>query len=585
MKPSNGPNEFGPNCPSLEDWGMYCADEMPEDITRKMLGHLSECAACSGLLVDMAEEPQIAPMELKSSSSEWQRDMAARLEAESTRKVVPIGRGRSWYRSGWVSATAVAASLLLCVVSLTSPTVLLWGLNRYSDFPLPYRVVGSSPIGSTTRGTRQSPGAMFNLIQALLKFEDGITWESGKSLQARSRVRFFERPDPAGINATVDSLAEAHTLAPADISIANDLAIALLWRSDPESRFTAEGANCSPASEPRSTNSGLNLGRNEDSLRAIEILGEALQRNHGEPSLLFNLALAEERALMFDKAEETWKSFRDTNPSQEWISQMNQSIKRIQCGRSARSSAGKAPDELIFGLAEAGFKPADHDVESIARDIADTPHNDPWLHDFLAAADSPASRSALRPLQQGAKILRKYPDKSEPLFKESLASFLGAGNRPGADFAAYELVYSLDRQGTNETQKECASVAEQWLPEITRNKYKWLEVEMTAELAVCLGKQERFGPAYETHMAAHTIAAAAHFDSLELRTLSATSSYLRQTGAYRDAIPMDSQILTLYWNGVGADFNAFQAYYGLASSLAKLQYHRQHWYLGQSFRT
>jgi hypothetical protein len=80
---------FGPECPSLEEWGMYTAGLLPEARAGELMAHAAECAACGGLLADLAGAVEETEMpELKSATEEWKQQMAARLEA----KAPPKGR-------------------------------------------------------------------------------------------------------------------------------------------------------------------------------------------------------------------------------------------------------------------------------------------------------------------------------------------------------------------------------------------------------------------------------------------------------------------------------------------------------------
>jgi CHAT domain-containing protein len=549
LKSHDGLKESGPECPSLEEWGLYCANQLPEGRVAELLSHASECAACGGLLADMMDDPEVEIPELKSATPEWQRQMAARLEAETVRNVVPLRR--PWYRTRWTAVGAVAAMLLVGIITITSSPVLLWGIGRFSGRPFEYRVSGARhqdvvQVKGATKAEAIHP--LLRVTKWAIELRDMLGSTSGQWSRVHARLALFEQ-NVAGADGNVNTLAAAYKDDTENIELANDYAIALLLRSGYDTRSRQ--------------------GRDEDVRNAIDVLEKAAEKN--DPTTLFNLGLAlERRGADTDAAIKAWDRFLALEPSGDWADEARERKKKLQENKQARLDRNKNPgyEESIFQWPRLGFQPPKQDLVAISEKmVAD--HHDSWLRDFLSKSP-PATSKAIAILKPAAEYLRlaKYAD-AEPLIRLSLAAFSREGNEAGVDFAAYELAYAQQRQGDADG---CLATASARFPNIVKKGYHWLEGELGTTMALCRGMRGEFGPSYEGIVAVKAAAEAAGYTNKVLGSYGSLSSYFRQVGSYREALPLDQYVLERYWAGEGIQNNAYQSYYGLATALSKLQY-------------
>jgi CHAT domain-containing protein/tetratricopeptide (TPR) repeat protein len=528
---------------------LYCANQLPADRSAEMLSHASECAACGGLLADMTEDPgiELETPALKSSTPEWQRQMAARLEAETAKNVVRLQR--PWYRTWYAAAGAVAAVLLVGVVTVTSSPFLLWGMGRFSERSFEYRL-GSAPYQKLkeVRGAANSDSVAYSAMKLMIALRDRLGAGGVTSDRVHGRMGLLASSGAEGIENSVDFLSKAYLGNSDDVDTANDYAVALLVRS-------AYG-------EAR-------RGREEDVIQAINVLKKAAT-SHNDPILFFNLALAQERARFYGEALESWNRFLKLDPQGEWAKEAADHIGQIQARKQVRErhDSDLRSESVIYALPRNGFA-SKLDLASIAGEMADA-HGDRWLRDFLAESQKPLNQKAILILQQGAKELyRNHYNEAEPLLKQSLIAFGAAGNEPGVELNTYELAYAFQRQ---EKADECVSIAGKRMSGIARKAYHWLEVELGLTLAACKGMRGEFGPSYEGMIVARNAAVAGKYQGLEFRSLSFLSSYFRQVGSYREALPLDQYVLAHYWEGEGLQSHAYNAYYGIATALSKLDY-------------
>jgi CHAT domain-containing protein/tetratricopeptide (TPR) repeat protein len=548
---SDGLAASGPNCPPLEDWGMYAAALLPEKKAVELMGHAAECAACGGLLADLTETAEEAEMpNLKSATEKWKQQMAARLEGKPSPqgRILRFPLFRKW-------PLAVAATLLMSVLAGTSSTSVLWLLAHSGNRPNEFRLHGMSYQSSERGAATNADSSSFLLAKLLIAIRDK-TGMAGPSWQhARARAALLDEGGSARLEAAIDALGTAHSVKPEDAAIANDLAVALLLRGTSEQN----------AGQTRT------VAQTEDVARAIEALVTGLKARPGDASLYFNLAIAYEELKTYDAALAAWREFLKLEPAGGWADEANKRIEALTRRQRVRAAAGvRKSEDVIFDLAAQKFQSSERlDASAIEADMADG-HKDAWLRDLRLANAQLKTGNALDLLSAGVQALnRNRRDAAEPLLREALATFSRAGNTPASVFAAYELAFALFRAGD---RAACVSLAHKTLPTIIAQNYRWLELHFRVTLGLCQGLARDFEAAYASVATARDVAAAAGYTSRELYVLAMASGILREVGSYREALPLDVRSVERYWAGEGARSDAYQSYMGYSTSLAGLQY-------------
>jgi CHAT domain-containing protein len=534
-----------PDCPSLEDWGLYCAGLLPHEKAAAMLSHASDCPSCRGLLADLREESvahsevDAAPLELKSATPAWKREMLDRLTTDSGEPAVPVRSAVRLVRQKWW--IAAAAVIIAAVVTAGSANSMLWLLGRSSNRALEFRLAHApyQPI-TVERGASAPEGPMFLMTKLFIAFRDRLGAGGARWMYVKGREALLERR-PDRIEAAIDALESAHAATPEDIDVANDLAIAYMVRS-----ATLDQANA---------------------IRVLEQVPE-IQRN---AALYFNLALAYEAGREYNKALEIWGRFLKLEPAGGWADEARQhqdTIRRRLQGRV--NSRSRRSEDAITVLAAQGFRSsADLNLESIYEDMA-SGHDDPWLKDLSLALARSSNKSAVATLQSAVRaLLSGEISTGEERARQALAAFVREGNTAGADFAAFELSYALQKLSKPD---ECVSTARERLPALKQKRYRWLEIQLGLQLGVCQAMAKKFEPSYEAVESARQAAIAAKYPGLGLRALGMASGILREVGSYREALAMDMQGIERYWAAEGTKNNAYQSYFGLAVALHGLQY-------------
>jgi CHAT domain-containing protein/cytochrome c-type biogenesis protein CcmH/NrfG len=485
------------------------------------------------------------PMALRTATPAWKREMVARLDSlagGAERRRAPLLRRTGW----WISAAAAAAILFVS----TSASSALWLLER-SGRPFEFRMVSEAyqPV-THSRGATGEQSVSLLAAKLLIALRTKVTPASAPWLHAQARANLLGQGGSSTLDSAIDTLSDAQASDPPDVSVRNDLAIALLLRAGGDS--------------------GSVQVRAEDVSRAIEVLREALKLRQ-DPELYFNLALAYEQQRAYHEALDTWKQFLDLEPKGGWAEEAQQHVQALKSLVQARATnRRRRAEDAITPLAAQGFhSTAGLDPESSAKELA-VEHHDPWLSDFLVAEKRNPHSKAVKDLQDSVRAFTSG-DASTGVerARRAAAAFSADGNLAGTEFALFEQAYSLQRLSDANT---CASVAAGALPGAARSHYRWVEVQLRLVLGICLTMLQHFDAGYEQIMTGQQVAQAAGYSSLDLRSMGMASSTLREVGSYREALAIDTKGLERYWSGEGIKYHEYQFYFGLATSLSGLGY-------------
>jgi CHAT domain-containing protein len=451
-------------------------------------------------------------------------------------------------RRWWPRLAAASVLVAILVGSVSSPSV-SWLLARSSDRAFEYRVAGMPYRSAQTRGAAGSTAVGFRLAQLLVAVRDASGVGGAGWVGVRGRLALLDSPGAAQVDASIESLNAANSAAAGQVEVMNDLAVALLARSDLDASSRAE-----------------------DVARAVELLMAAAAIRPNSVSY-FNLALAYTKQLAYDVAVEAWDRFLELEPQGPWADEARARRQAIEDLRAGRAAVRTRAEDLIPVLARQGFGAAQSLQPSlVARQLADL-HQDPWLEELLLEAQRSRGSEAMEALRAAAVSLNEGRNADgEILSRRALEIFTRSGNEPGKAYSLFNLAFALQRVGEPD---ECLALLDDGiLQSVAAKQYRWLEVQLRLTLATCLGSVMQYGPAYDAAAQARALAAASSYYSLEIRALGMMSGALREVGSYREALPLDESSLVTYWaGGGGAPSNAYQAYYGYAVALAGLGHH------------
>ena len=351
LKP-NAPAVPSPQCPPDHVW-IKVAAGIAEPNSEKYLGHAVDCDHCGPLLRQASadftegltpeEETKIAG--LRSSTSEWQGTLAARLSSRvvlDLTKRIPQPDGKPSRLAAFLSPrrlafTAAVAALLIFGAWLAfhlgdgrSPEQLI--ANAYAEKrTLEVRIEGAPYVplrqerGSDSEQNRMSRPALLKaeaeIAAKLQSRTDDVRW-----LQASGRASLLEDGAP-GSEAAIAVLEKAQRLAPNDASVSVDLASSYILR-------------------------GEFIKRPEDLGAAVEILGKVLSTHHDDETVQFNHAIALEKAFLKSQAVEAWRAFLSRFPRSAWAPEAQDHLASLQheIGEQRRRSEEplKTPEQLVL---------------------------------------------------------------------------------------------------------------------------------------------------------------------------------------------------------------------------------------------
>jgi CHAT domain-containing protein len=535
---------------------LYEAGLVPDERAVALVEHASSCDACGALLADMHPEPadETATLLLRSATAEWKKDMLRQIAVQTGQGAETGAASRSRYY--WMAAAAA-------VVAMVGGSV--WWVHRNNSPEAAFRLLAQSYTEQRPFEMR-IPGALYAGVRVQRGAEslNDRDLASLASADALITSRLAADPDnPAWLQAgarsdllksnykrALEELARAQEHAGDMPDILGDFGLAHLER--------AETGN----------------GQSDDIGKAIDYLSKAIVARPQEPVYRFNRALAFELSHAPNRAIEDWEAYLRLDPSGGWAEEARKHKEAQKELLRKQSDRGRRParsDEAILSMARQGFGASPPgtktDPDAIARDLA-TRHHDPWLSDLRAANNSAASREASRVVAQASSLTASGDISAAAVLWPKAKSGFRQGNNPaGFLFSAVEEVYIFERLSRPD---ECLGAASAILPQIQRPGYRWLEAQLEFFVAGCLAEKGRFEAEYATALAAQQLAEQSDYQTLVLQALGVRSSALRQIGSYRQAMKVDSDGLSRYWEAPGDLTRAYQFYYGLATSASAL---------------
>jgi hypothetical protein len=314
-----------PECPSDDALRQLAAGLTPDDIaaTRdalatKLLQHAATCNHCGPLLRtytelfsdDFSPEEQTALAQLRSASPKWQQQTAREMLKRAT---PPAPLPRPIFSWKWIMVPALPAVALIAVG--------IWYLQR--DTPEKVQIKLAQAYTTKREIEMRIPGAGF------------ADFHQTRSGNPASRLS-----SPPGLNEASDSISKQLAKHPDDpkwlmLSARLDL---LDWRYEPalSTLGTITDPKVVESSEFLMTRALALFEQSEVTkegqgyAEAVQLLDQALKKAPDDPVLLFNQAIACEKAYSYVCAENDWNHFMDVEKDSGWIKEARNRLDQIK---------------------------------------------------------------------------------------------------------------------------------------------------------------------------------------------------------------------------------------------------------------
>ena len=602
--------QSSPKCPAEEVWAEIAAGIFTRD-PDSYLSHAASCDHCGPLLnqavsdfaTDLTSDEDSVISDLPSSTTVWQKTLAARLSDighSETKK-----RFRSEWRSSWITAILSPRRVAFAASGVGLIAFGMWFAERHAENRSAEQLIADAYAERRTlevrigdvpyvplRQTRGADSEQERMSRpALLKAEAEIAQQIRSHpydirwLQASGRASLLE-DNLAGAEAAIAVLEHAQRLAPNNASVSIDRASAYILR-------------------------GQFLNRSEDYGTSIEILGRVLSSNRGGDTAQFNYAVALEKELFKSQAVEAWKTYLARYPRSTWAVEAQERLVRLQQeihdqhGRSesplktldqlAAAFAGRRSGELseidarieeyqdltvqqwlpLFFLSDQKRRNPARTVEQVLNGLArllSEQHNDPWLRDLLGAdRDSRIVDKAVRLLADSErKIEVSDDDHARDEASAALSLFHRAGVSAGEMRARFVLIFLKQIEHRD---WPCESMAQAMRREPTLQAYAWLRIQVQLEDSLCAGVADK--QALEAARSGIELSNAHHFPILNLRAIAVTSALYSSLGDEHGAWSTAIEGLRFFWSGTYPTLRGYNA----LIALDELNFSQDRWFL------
>jgi CHAT domain-containing protein len=504
------------SCPENVDWLSVAAGLLPPAQAFALIGHASRCSRCGWLLKAAADhladeassEEEAILAALESSSELWQdkmgkalRDCAASPRVKP-RRPPPL---RPWFLLPVAAALVLVAGTVTTLRhfrSLSAQALIADAYAEHRTLELRLPGAGNAPM----RLERGSGSSSIDRPSALLKAEsligDGLRMHPNDValLDAKARADLLDGNFQPAIEALSRALETDPKAGPALL----DLGTAYFLRGE------AEGDD------------------EQDYALAIEYQGRALAESPNDTVALFNRAIAEEKAYLYDRAETDWKRFLTTEKDPAWRAEgqrryeaLVQKLRKTdksgnslaapvqdpaQAARLLDSHARQlndtdwppALDEAYLKLALTDWlaaivspvggvnrpSPETWNALHALAETLDQRHDDSWLSELLAGEHSQPWRDGIRELSAAARANEQgdLPGLIQHA-RQSLRSFQQAANKAGEAGADFELTRGLAQSQRGD---QCRPAALEGLGATRGHRYPWVTIGISYELSTCL---------------------------------------------------------------------------------------------------
>lgn len=586
--------DFSVKVPSnLDPPGPDCLDEdVLRDVaagisagkdTTNVLEHIAECGRCGPILRmftedfsdELTADDKVVLGGMKSSSPDWQQDLAKRLGANA--EGVRLDIKQKPFRWQWVLAPVAVATCVLIAFAV-----------RYWQRETPERVEKLLAQAYTENRTTEMrlPGAAWGQMRVTLGPNDSVFSKPRPLFKAEEIIAQRQPAEPKSVE-WLRAKAESELLEQQPAAAISTLDAALEIRPDSDP-LMLDLAIAYVQHAPGS-------GDTRDYPRAIELLSKITQRDPRNEEAVFNLAVIYSRLQMWDLAARTWESYLQLDRGGPWAQEAKQKLDQARSKLTlslqpqpedslAAAEFLKLSDEAIDLHVEEyqdislrrWIAPAVADRESTERgavsrlaEIMRQKHGDSWLLDFLGPQNKNRDSSGAAHL--GAAVSANLKGHYAEALQESQQAesfFRRQHSRPGELRARYESVYAHQRFLHG---KKCLSRSYTLENSLAGSSYPWLQSQVAIERAMCLnftGQLNAIGPSLTSSF---ETASRFRFPILALRNLGISQGLENQQGRYEAAWESGLRGLSKYWTSQPSAQRIFQFYAGLARSAEHME--------------
>jgi CHAT domain-containing protein/tetratricopeptide (TPR) repeat protein len=606
-----GSEEATSACPSEAKLEELAAGILDSAEAEKILSHAVECQRCSRILYAAArlfsEEKTTGEADaiekLRSSNSEWQRELADKLARKSRQSTEPkqgstkqAARIQFWPK--WILAGAA-------VVLLSFSTLWLWPYlelrqvnhqlaQAYTERrTLELRIPGAAY--APLRVARGNGESRLEAPRPLLEAEAKIARKQKEARPSAAWLIAGARADLLEWNydAAIRTLQEAEALAPEQSSIKIDLATAYFERAQATGYVSDFGT-------------------------AIETISRVLEKDSANTVALFNRALIYERLTLYSEAASDWKHYLALDPSGDWSAEAREHLGRVEQKLNEKKKVAEAGDlgspAMIAGDAATTISDDSLDmrieeyqrtvltkwapelvkaesqpgrgrsvvlrkaVERISRLMAKH-HGDAFLQDLRVTPQEPANPRYERSITALSLAISANESGREQeaieLSQEAESGFRDTGNRAGALRARFERAYA---QQFSSQVLPCQRLAESVANGAHELGYKWLEAQALVEWGYCANMDGSLPIASQKLKEAASVAQEAGYEESLERAMVGEAAMQWQTGSVAQAWNLVLEGLQRYWNHPSSDVRGTSLY----SVLDLIAEETQQWHLQEA---
>lgn len=585
----------GPRCPEETVWVKLAAGFLDSGLAGELSEHAAECDYCgpqlhhaiSDLTREISDSERALFSMLPATTPDWQKEMAAKMEAGARPQLRQEAPRRPWLVFTWAAAGCAALAIVV---------VLWWYHDQSSRVP-------SDLLAQAYTAQRTIELRIFESPHSALQVRRGS--------EANST---FDRP-PALIEADARIVRglQQHPQDAAWIQ-AEGRSDLLAWNFEAAMRSFKQALQLQPNSPELLTDyatayfeRGEVTGRDMDYGKAFDLLSQALSQRPDLPLALFNRAIVSERLRMYPQAIEDLERYLQHDSNSGWAGEARDKLAEIQKKIRERSSLS-LPRQLEEFLALA-VSPSDSIPEEIAshsEEMLETAliswlphlydsspsrrqadqnalerlaaieiryHGDAWLQDLLTSERREGTLQGLAGLSQSVQAnVEGNPQSSLKAARRAETSFRRTGNQPGMIRAQLEEIYSFQRQADS---GRCMSRAAAVSRALAGKSYPWARAQLALELSICSTMRGNFVAARRHVDLSIQIARQSGMGVLELRAIGIRAALFTTMGNSISAWSENRAGLIRYWEGSYPEQRAFQFY----SDLSFVAEKEGHWHL------
>jgi CHAT domain-containing protein/tetratricopeptide (TPR) repeat protein len=594
----------GMNCPDPRVWFDVAAGTLSPEDSLKHLQHAADCPSCGPKLRKATQlfQDELTPEEekalavLPSAVAQTQRKLAEQLAAATNQQPQPIvvKPKRRFWRPLYVTFATAAILVLTAFLSLGPITDSLLAHGYKERGTLELRIAKADPPKEGTRGAdmeeRVQPASLV-LADLLIRSRLAFNPQNARWLGEKGRLELIEGKSLTAL----EDLTRAHALNPQSKVITIDLASAMIvhysgHQEQPTELFQAQEELLKVL--PRDSTDNAELRRDPDNLLAV-----------------YNLAVIYELIGSLPQAIQEWELYLKLDSNSPWADEARRRLERLKHGKHSKAppslSAPISGWAIYLSSGESNGSEAALDVAllqwipkwlgnieaseykalllRLAEELNDE-HKDPWLSEFLGHSFSTSTAEAVASLNLAIDgNSRGEFDTAVAHAKRAEQLFANGGNIAGSARAKLEQIYSYQRSLRG---RECIEVASQLRDIVDRQRFRWINIQVTLDKASCFNLLGRLQEAEMAAGDALTLARQSHYKILELRARGISAGTATTRGDNNTALALDIAGLQECWTKWYPAERAFQFYsdISLNTEAAKLWYSTKE-AVGQTIRT